>query len=98
MKRFNYKSFIKTGIIEKLKSKLFIKGKKDYLFYMWDYYNGSYIFNFREVKDINKSLYDEVKSLSVRLYYQHINDYENTFDLICECFDTVKDYKTTEEK
>lgn len=91
MKRFSEKAFIKTGIIEKLNSKTFIKDNKEYLFYMWDYGNKRYLFYFREKKDIYKSLYEPCKHYVIQLFLQHINNYENTYNLICENFDKIEE-------
>lgn len=91
MKRFNEKAFLKTGIIQELKKKKFYSKCKEYLFYMWDYQKGIYLFNFREIKDIDKSLYEQVKSLSIQLYHQHTNNYINTLELIYKSFDKVED-------
>lgn len=90
MKRFNEKAFLKTGIIQELKKKKFYSEGKEYLFYMWDYQKGIYSFCFRETKDIDKSLYEEVKSLVIQLYWQHTNNWEYTLDLIYQLFDKVE--------
>jgi hypothetical protein len=90
MKRFSEKAFIKTGIIDKLNSKTFIKDNNEYLFYMWDYEKNKYLFVFRKKEDINKSLYEPCKTFNIQLYLQHLNNYENTFNLICKCFDKIE--------
>lgn len=90
MKNFNEKAFLKTGIIDELKTKKFYKKGKEYLFYLWDYQRGVYLFNFRETKDIDKSLYEQIKSLSLQLYYQHTNNWINTLKLIYDFFDKVE--------
>lgn len=86
MKKHNHNKFINSGVLENLKNRTFSHNNKKYLFYMWDYSKNTLFFNFREEKDINKSLYEDVKSVTVQLYYQHLDDYKNTFNLICEVF------------
>ena len=86
MKRHSDKKFINSGILEKLKNTIFYHNNKKYCFYMWDYSKNRLYFNFREEKDAKKSIYENAKSLTVQLFYQHIDNYKNTFSLICETF------------
>lgn len=90
MKKHSTKTMQKLGIFDELKKRLFIKGKKEYLFYTWDYNRGILSFWFRQKKDINKSLYDNVKCLYTQLYWQHTNNYANTLDLLYSGFDKVE--------
>lgn len=90
MKNHNHNKFLKCGVLQELKTKVFYNKNKKYLFYMWDYNKNILFFNFREEKDINKSLYEQVKSLSIQLYYQHIDDYKNTLNLIYNSFEKVE--------
>lgn len=89
MKRYNEKSFLKTGILDELKNKIFEKNGQKYLFYFWNYEKGLYTFVFRKFEDINKSLYENCKCLYTQLYYQHYNNYENTLELLYSSFDNV---------
>ena len=91
MKKFSEKAFIRTGIIEKLNSNIFIKDNTKYMFYMWDYEKGHYCFWFRKKEDIHKSLYEPCKTYIVHLFWQHETDFAYTYNLICENFDKIED-------
>ena len=51
MKYHNHNYFIKCGILDELKAKIFYSNNKKYLFYLWDYNKNVLLFNFREEKD-----------------------------------------------
>lgn len=93
MQRHSTKTMQKLGIFDYLKSKVFIKGNKKLVFDFWDYEKGIYQFAFKDIKDLNKSIYDNYKVNYIQLYWQFKNDYKNTIELIESGFDKVEDLK-----
>lgn len=92
MKRFNEKTFLKTGILEQLQKMKLVKDDKELVFDYWYYEKGWYLFAFATEQEKQKHNH---KVTCVRLYGQHLNNYSNTMNLIKETF--IKDnYKITE--
>ena len=82
MKRHSDKALQKTGLLEK---------DKIYVFSYWNYEKGKLLFAFCEEADNGKNaLYDNVKYKGLILYYQHLDDYKNTYNLICKEFDKIE--------
>lgn len=79
MNKFNQKTFLKTGILEKLKKLRLKLNNVNYIFNSWYYEKKFYYFYFENDKNAKMCL--------VRLYGQHLNDYANTFDLILKTFE-----------
>lgn len=93
MKRHSDKALQKTGLLEKLLGHKFIKKDKTFVFSYWNYEKGKLLFAFCEEADNSKNaLYDNVKYKGLILYYQHLDDYKNTYNLICKGFDKIEKY------
>ena len=87
MKRYSEKKLYNTTISKLLKTK-FYKGDTSYIFAYYTYEKGVYQFFFVPEKDKDKNpLYDEVKMIVNTLYWQHTNDYKDTYELNCQGFD-----------
>lgn len=82
MERFSEKAFIKAGVIDALKNKIFIKDGKQYVFNHWIYDKKIYVFAFASVTGEN--------GWALQLYNQHYNDYKNTTKLLFSAFDEIR--------
>lgn len=82
MERFSEKAFIKAGVIDALKNKIFIKDGKHYVFHHWIYDKKIYVFAFASVTG--------GKGRLLQLYNQHYNDYKNTTKLLFSAFDEIR--------
>lgn len=82
MQRFSEKAFIKSGVINDLRNKIFIKDGKQFVFHHWIYDKKFYIFAFASVTG--------GKGRLLQLYNQHHNDYKNTTKLLFSAFDEIR--------
>ena len=88
MKRHSDKYFIhKTPVLQTLNNNIFIYNNTNYLFDCWYYQQNTLVFMFK-----NPQLTTNER-LTIRLYYQHINNYTNTLQYIFENFDKIVDKK-----
>lgn len=80
MKRHSDKYLInKTPVLQTLKTHIFYKDSTPYKFDYWYYQQNILVFAFT----------NDNKTTLVQLYYQHINNYKNTLQLIFELFDKI---------
>lgn len=87
MKRHSDKKLISTGIFEELKKRVFITNNKRHIFSGWYYDKGRLIFMF--AREEEKDAYNPT-CCGVSLYYQHLNDYKDTFTRILNTFEKVE--------
>lgn len=87
MKRYNTKKLYET-VIKKLLATRFYKGETPYIFAYYTYEKGIYDFYFAPEKDKDKEpYYIGVTIIINRLYWQHIDDYTETYQRNCDTFD-----------
>ena len=103
MKRFSEKKLYETTI-KKLMNTRFYKGETAYRFAWYNYDKGVYMFVFcpeseyiKHNGDINAIMHagENINGLANRLYYQHIDDYAETYNRNCEMFDKCEDISVT---
>lgn len=85
MERFSEKAFIKSGVIDGLRNRIFSKNGKKYTFGYWTYKGNIYTFVFLPITD------KRGKGFLIQLYNQHCNDYKDTAKLIFSAFDEIKE-------
>lgn len=85
MKRFSEKAFIKSGVIDGLRNRIFSKSGKKYIFGYWAYEKNIYNFVFLPTTDKSG------KGFLIQLYNQHCNNYTNTAKLIFSAFDGIQE-------
>lgn len=79
MKRYSSKKLYDKVITKLLKNNYTNKDGKQYQFEYYTYDKGVYVFVFTE-------LANKEKAMAIQLYYQHFNDYEDTYELLTQTF------------
>lgn len=87
MKRYSAKKLYET-VNKRLLATRFYKGETPYIFAYYTYEKGIYNFYFVPEKDKDKEpYYIGVHMVVNHMYWQHLDDYKNTFSLNCQGFD-----------